>query len=80
MRAWRGDRRGNLVFLRAAANFNPLAAMASGITIAEVEKLVAPGELRPDEVHLPGIYVQRVVELSVDDAADKQIEKRTVRS
>lgn len=80
VRAWRGDRRGNLVFLRAAANFNPLAAMASGITIAEVEKLVAPGELRPDEVHLPGIYVQRVVELSVDDAADKQIEKRTVRS
>jgi 3-oxoacid CoA-transferase subunit A len=54
--------------------------MAGRITIAEVEKLVAPGELRPDEVHRPGIYVQRVAELSVDDAADKQIEKRTVRS
>lgn len=54
--------------------------MAGRITVAEVEDLGAPGELRPDEVHLLGIYVQRVVELSVDDAADKQIEKRTVRS
>ncbi|CQR61218.1 CoA transferase subunit A [Streptomyces leeuwenhoekii] len=80
VRAWRGDRHGNLVFRRAAANFNPLAAMAGRITIAEVEELVEPGGLRPDEVHLPGIYVQRVVELSPAEAADKQIEKRTVRS
>jgi 3-oxoacid CoA-transferase subunit A len=80
VRAWRGDRHGNLVFRRAAANFNPLAAMAGRITIAEVEELVEPGGLRPDEVHLPGIYVQRVVELSPAEAADKRIEKRTVRS
>ncbi|MFJ8107901.1 CoA transferase subunit A [Streptomyces sp. NPDC096132] len=80
VRAWRGDRHGNLVFRKAAANFNPLAAMAGHVTIAEVEELVEPGELSPDEVHLPGIYVQRVVELTAEQAADKQIEKRTVRS
>lgn len=78
VRAWRGDRHGNLVFRRAAANFNPLAAMVSRVTIAEVEELVEPGELAPDEVHLPGIYVQRVVELTPEQAADKHIEKRTV--
>ncbi|WP_406456698.1 CoA transferase subunit A [Streptomyces sp. NBC_00876] len=80
VRAWRGDRHGNLVFRRAAANFNPLAAMAGRVTIAEVEELVEPGELAPDEVHLPGIYVQRVVELTPEQAADKHIEKRTVRN
>ncbi|WEH42951.1 CoA transferase subunit A [Streptomyces sp. NBC_01218] len=80
VRAWRGDRHGNLVFRRAAANFNPLAAMAGRITVAEVEELVEPGELQPDQVHLPGIYVQRVVELTPAEAADKQIEKRTVRA
>ncbi|GGM24787.1 succinyl-CoA--3-ketoacid-CoA transferase [Streptomyces fumigatiscleroticus] len=80
VRAWRGDRHGNLVFRRAAANFNPLAAMAGKVTIAEVEELVEPGELAPDTIHLPGIYVQRVVALSADEAADKHIEKRTVRS
>ncbi|GAB2923816.1 CoA transferase subunit A [Streptomyces heilongjiangensis] len=80
VRAWRGDRHGNLVFRRAAANFNPLAAMAGRVTVAEVEELVEPGELAPDAVHLPGIYVQRVVALSADEAADKRIEKRTVRS
>ncbi|MER7492895.1 CoA transferase subunit A [Streptomyces pharetrae] len=80
VRAWRGDRHGNLVFRRAAANFNPLAAMAGRVTVAEVEELVEPGELYPDEVHLPGIYVQRVVRLSPQEAADKQIEKRTVRA
>ncbi|MEU6455088.1 CoA transferase subunit A [Streptomyces sp. NPDC047065] len=77
--AWRGDRHGNLVFRRAAANFNPLAAMAGRITVAEVEELVEPGVLRPDVIHLPGIYVQRVVALTADQAADKPIEKRTVR-
>ncbi|MFE9686688.1 CoA transferase subunit A [Streptomyces sp. NPDC006285] len=80
VRAWRGDRHGNLVFRRTAANFNPLAAMAGRVTVAEVEELVKPGELAPDEVHLPGIYVQRVVKLGAEDAADKQIEKRTVRA
>ncbi|MCZ0999459.1 CoA transferase subunit A [Streptomyces mirabilis] len=80
IRAWRGDRHGNLCFRRTAANFNPLAAMAGRITIAEVEELVEVGELRPDEVHLPGIFVQRVVALTADEAADKQIEKRTVRT
>ncbi|MBO1330428.1 CoA transferase subunit A [Streptomyces sp. VRA16 Mangrove soil] len=80
VRAWRGDRHGNLVFRRAAANFNPLAAMAGKVTIAEVEELVEPGELAPDTIHLPGIYVQRVVALGADEAADKHIEKRTVRS
>lgn len=80
VRAWRGDRHGNLCFRRAAANFNPLAAMAGRVTVAEVEELLEPGELRPEEVHLPGVYVQRVVALTPAEAADKQIEKRTVRS
>ncbi|MFV2116935.1 CoA transferase subunit A [Streptomyces sp. Act-28] len=80
VRAWRGDRHGNLVFRKAAANFNPPAAMAGKVTIAEVEELVEPGGLAPDSVHLPGIHVQRVVVLSADEAADKHIEKRTVRS
>ncbi|GGS31897.1 CoA transferase subunit A [Streptomyces griseoviridis] len=80
VRAWRGDRHGNLVFRRAAANFNPLAAMAGRVTVAEVEELVEPGELRPEEVHLPGVYVQRVVPLTPAQAAGKSIEKRTVRA
>lgn len=80
VRAWRGDRHGNLVFRRAAANFNPLAAMAGRITIAEVEEIVEPGALDPDQVHLPGVFVQRVVPLTAAQAADKQIEKRTVRA
>ncbi|MHA6765195.1 CoA transferase subunit A [Streptacidiphilus sp. PAMC 29251] len=79
VRAARGDRHGNLVFRKASRNFNPLAAMAGRITVAEVEELVEPGELDPDEIHLPGVFVQRVVPLSVDQAADKGIEKRTVR-
>jgi 3-oxoacid CoA-transferase subunit A len=79
VRAWRGDRHGNLVFRRAAANFNPLAAMAGRVTVAEVEELVEPGALRPDEIHVPGIYVQRIVALTPGQAADKPIEKRTVR-
>ncbi|MGW0560618.1 CoA transferase subunit A [Streptomyces sp. NPDC003016] len=78
VRAWRGDRHGNLRFRRAAANFNPLAAMAGRVTVAEVEDLVEPGELSPEEVHLPGIYVQRVVELSPGQAADKQIERLSI--
>ncbi|GAA2531749.1 CoA transferase subunit A [Streptomyces fimbriatus] len=79
VRAARGDRHGNLVFHRAARNFNPSAAMAGRITVAEVEQLVEPGRLDPDEVHLPGVFVQRVVRLTPEQAADKGIEKRTVR-
>ncbi|UER53784.1 CoA transferase subunit A [Kineosporiaceae bacterium SCSIO 59966] len=79
VRAWRGDRHGNLVFNKSARNFNPLCAMAGRVTVAEVEELVEPGELDPDAVHLPGVYVQRVVPLTPEQAADKRIEKRTVR-
>ncbi|WP_328818776.1 CoA transferase subunit A [Nonomuraea cypriaca] len=75
VRAAKGDRHGNLVFNKAARNFNPLAAMAGRITVAEVEELT---ELDPDEVHLPGVFVQRVVELTPGQAADKAIEKRTI--
>jgi 3-oxoacid CoA-transferase subunit A len=79
VRAWRGDRHGNMVFRRAAANFNPLAAMAGRTTVAEVEELVEPGDLDPDRIHVPGVFVQRVVPLTPEQAADKAIEKRTVR-
>ncbi|WP_226345167.1 CoA transferase subunit A [Agilicoccus flavus] len=79
VRAWKGDRHGNLVFRAAARNFNPPAAMAGRVTIAEVEHLLEPGEIDPDDVHLPGIFVQRVVPLTPEQAADKRIEKRTVR-
>jgi 3-oxoacid CoA-transferase subunit A len=79
VRAARGDRHGNLVFDKSARNFNPLAAMAGRITIAEVEELVEPGTLSPDEIHLPGVFVQRVVALTAQQASDKQIEKRTVQ-
>jgi 3-oxoacid CoA-transferase subunit A len=78
VRAARGDRHGNLVFNRSARNFNPLAAMAGRVTIAEVEELVEPGELDPDLIHLPGIFVQRVVALGPEQAADKKIENVTV--
>ncbi|MEU5095389.1 CoA transferase subunit A [Streptomyces sp. NPDC020996] len=80
IRAAKADRHGNLVFHKAAANFNPLAAMAGRIAITEVEELVEPGEIAPEEVHLPGVFVQRIVALTPVQAADKQIEKRTVRT
>ncbi len=79
VRAWKGDRHGNLVYRHSSRNFNPLAAMAGRITIAEVEELVEPGELDPNEVHTPGVYVQRVVALTPEQAADKRIEKVTTR-
>jgi 3-oxoacid CoA-transferase subunit A len=75
--ALKGDTHGNLVFDRSARNFNPLAAMAGRVTIAEVEELVRPGELDPDEIHLPGVYVQRIVAVGKD--IEKRIEKRTVQ-
>ena len=79
VRAARGDRHGNLVFNDSARNFNPLCAMAGRITVAEVEELVEPGELDPDSIHVPGVFVQRVVALTPDQATDKRIERRTVR-
>ncbi|NGO73241.1 CoA transferase subunit A [Streptomyces boncukensis] len=79
VRAARGDRHGNLVFAKASRNFNPLAAMAGRVTVAEVEQLVEPGGIDPDEVHLPGVFVRRVLELTPEQAADKRTERRTVR-
>jgi 3-oxoacid CoA-transferase subunit A len=76
VRAAVGDRHGNLVFHESARNFNPLAGMAGRVTIAEVEELVEPGELRPEDVHLPGVFVQRVVEVGTEG---KSIEFRTTR-
>jgi 3-oxoacid CoA-transferase subunit A len=66
VRAARGDRHGNLVFHESARNFNPLAGMAGRITVAEVEELVEPGDLRPEDVHLPGVFVDRVVEVGTE--------------
>ncbi len=80
VRAWRGDRHGNLVFHNSARNFNPLCAMAGRITIAEVEELVEHGDLTPNDVHLPGAFVARVVPLTPEQTATKRIEKRTVRT
>ena len=78
VRASVGDRHGNLIFDKSTRNFNPLVAMAGRITIAEVEQLVEPGELDPQTIHTPGVYVQRVVALSSEQAADKRIERRTI--
>ncbi|MCR2793027.1 CoA transferase subunit A [Microbacterium sp. zg.Y625] len=75
--ALRGDTYGNLVFNKAARNFNPLAAMAGRVCIAQVEELLQPGEIDPDDVHLPGVYVHRLVEVGTD--IPKRIERRTVR-
>ncbi|MFD7999541.1 CoA transferase subunit A [Streptomyces mirabilis] len=80
VRAAKGDRHGNLVFNKSTRNFNPLAAMAGKVTIAEVEELVEPGDIDPDGVHVPGIFVQRVIALTPEQAADKKIEQRTVSS
>lgn len=76
VKAWKGDTHGNLVFRATSRNFNPLVAMAGRITIAEVEELVPAGELNPDHIHLPGIYVHRIFQGS---GYEKRIEQRTVR-
>ena len=76
VKAWKGDRQGNLIYRRTARNFNPMMATAARITIAEVEELVEPGELDPDLVHTPGIYVQRIF----CGVCEKRIERRTVRT
>ena len=79
VRAWKGDRHGNLVYRESARNFNPVAAMSGRITIAEVEELVEPGDLDPNQFHSPGVYVHRVVALTAEQAAEKRIERTTVR-
>lgn len=76
VKAWKGDTSGNLIYRKTARNFNPVAATCGRITVAEVENLVATGELDPDQVHTPGIYVQRIVH---NPGAEKRIEQRTIR-
>jgi len=76
IKAWRGDRLGTLVYRKTARNFNPMMAAAARITIAEVEELVEPGEIDPDHVVTPGIYVQRIVR---GEVYERRIERRTVR-
>jgi 3-oxoacid CoA-transferase subunit A len=76
IKAWKGDKWGNLIYRKTARNFNPMIATASKVTIAEVEHLVEPGELDPDQIHTPGIYVNRIFQ-SV--GSEKRIERRTVR-
>lgn len=76
VKAWKGDTAGNLIFRSTSRNFNPVMAMAGKITIAEVEELVAPGELDPDHIHTPGVYVHRIFQGS---GYEKRIEQRTVR-
>lgn len=77
VKAWKADKAGNLVFNKTARNFNPLAAMAGKVCVVEVEELVETGALDADQIHLPGIYVQRIV---VNASPEKRIEQRTVRS
>jgi 3-oxoacid CoA-transferase subunit A len=76
VKAWKGDTAGNLVFKGTARNFNPMMAMAGKITIAEVEEIVEPGELNPNEIHTAGIFVQRIFQ---GKGYEKRIEQRTVR-
>lgn len=76
VKAWRGDRLGNLVYRKTAQNFNPMMAAAARITIAEVEELVEPGAIEPDHVITPGIYVKRIVQ---GERYERRIERRTVR-
>ncbi|MHA7610613.1 CoA transferase subunit A [Elizabethkingia meningoseptica] len=77
VKAWKGDTAGNLIFRSTSRNFNPVMAMAGKITVAEVEELVEVGELNPDEIHTPGIYVHRIFQ---GDHYEKRIEQRTVRN
>ena len=77
IKAWKGDKEGNLIFRKTARNFNPMMATAGKITIAEVEELVEVGELDPDQIHTPGIFVQRIIQ-SKD--LEKRIEQRTIRT
>ena len=76
VKAWKGDRLGNLVYRKTTRNFNPMMATAAKVTIAEVEELVEPGQIEPDQVHTPGIYVARILK---SGKLEKPIEQRTVR-
>jgi 3-oxoacid CoA-transferase subunit A len=76
VKAWKGDKFGNLIFRKTSRNFNPMAATAGKITVAEVEELVEVGELEPDQIHTPGIYVQRIFQ---GQEYQKRIEQKTVR-
>lgn len=76
VKAWKGDHYGNLIYKETARNFNPMMAMAGKITIAEVEELVQPGELDPNDIHTPGIYVHRIFQ---GENYEKRVEQRTVR-
>jgi 3-oxoacid CoA-transferase subunit A len=77
VKAWKGDTQGNLIYRETARNFNPMMAMAGRVTIAEVEELVEPGELDPDQIHTPGIFVHRIFK---GENYEKRIEQRTVRA
>jgi 3-oxoacid CoA-transferase subunit A len=77
IKAWKGDKLGNLVYNKTARNFNPMMASAGKVTIAEVEELVETGELDPDQIHTPSIYVQRIIECT---NYEKRIERKTVRA
>lgn len=77
VKAWKADKSGNLLFNKTARNFNPLAAMAAKVCVVEVEEIVETGALEPDQIHLPGIYVKRLV---LNATPEKRIEQRTVRS
>ena len=74
--AWKADREGNLVYRKTARNFNPVMATAAHVTVAEVEHLVEPGDIDPDQIHTPGIFVKRLV---LRPPYEKRIEQRTVR-
>ncbi len=76
VKAWKGDTDGNLVFRMTARNFNRMMATAGKVTVAEVEELVQPGQLDPDAIHTPGVYVQRIVQ---GKNYEKRIEQRTIR-
>jgi 3-oxoacid CoA-transferase subunit A len=76
VRAWKGDRYGNLVYRKTARNFNPMMATAAAVTVAEVEHLVEPGEIEPDAVHTPGIFVRHILQ---GQHYERRVEKRTVR-
>ena len=76
VKAWKADKAGNLIYRKTARNFNPMMATAGKVTVAEVEELVAPGELDPDSIHTPAVFVKR---LFCGAPYDKQIEQRTIR-
>ena len=76
VQAWKGDTEGNLVYRKTARNFNPMMATAGKVTVAEVENLVQPGDIDPDHILTPGIYVERMIQVP---NAEKRIEQRTVR-